>query len=416
VKQLEWFIARRYLASRRKGRFLSLITLIAVGGIFLGVTALITVIAVMTGLQQDLQAKIIGANPHIYVFQTGGPGFRMTNWRPVVDSVAKVPGVVAYEPFIMTKVGALAGNETAAAGMLFGVPADTNRTPLNDIEKKIKSGELRLGPTKTGKPGIILGIGLATTISASYGDIVRVVSLENLKTGRMGEIVPVVYEFEVTGVFTSEMYEYDHEFMYTDLASAQGLLSFDSTTVSGVAVNIEDPWRAPEVRKRLDAKLGYSYVAQTWIDLNGALFNALKLEKMAMAVILFLIVIVAAFNIISTLIMVVADKTREIGILKSMGLTDSGVLRIFVLQGITIGVIGTLFGTLAGLGLVWFVDRFKPIQLPGEVYFISSLPVALQASDLVMIVAISLVIAFTATIYPSRQASKLLPVEAIRHE
>jgi lipoprotein-releasing system permease protein len=339
------------------------------------------VIAVMTGLQQDLQAKIIGSNPHIYVFQSGGSkGFRMTNWRPVVDSVAKVPGVVAAEPFVMTKV-VLPGNETGATGTLFGIPPDTNRTPLNDIEKKIKTGDLRLGPTKTGKPGIILGVGLATTISASYGDILRVISLENIKTGRMGEIFPVVYEFEVTSVFTSGMYEYDHEFMYTDLASAQGLLSFDSLTVSGVAVNITDPWRAAQVRSRLDAKLGYNYVAQTWTDLNGALFNALKLEKMAMAVILFLIVIVAAFNIISTLIMVVADKTREIGILKSMGLTDSGVLRVFVLQGITIGVIGTLFGTVAGLGLVWFVDRFKPIHLPGEVYFISTLPVALEGKD-----------------------------------
>jgi lipoprotein-releasing system permease protein len=414
---LEWFIARRYLASRRKGRFLSLITLIAVGGIFLGVTALITVIAVMTGLQQDLQAKIIGSNPHIYVFEVGGnKGFRMSNWRAVVDSVAKVPGVVAYEPFIMTKVGAIAGNETATAGMLYGIPDDTTRKPLNDIERKLKSGELSLGPTKTGKPGIVLGVGMATSISATYGDLVKVVSLENLKTGASGEIFPVIYEFEVTGVFTSGMYEYDHEFMYTDLASAQGLLSFDSTTVSGVAVNVADPWRVRATRNRLEAKLGFKYAAQDWIDLNGALFNALKLEKMAMAVILFLIVIVAAFNIISTLIMVVADKTREIGILKSMGLTDQGVLRIFVLQGIAIGVIGTVLGTAAGLGLVWFVDRFKPIHLPGEVYFISSLPVALEATDLITIVAISLLIALTATIYPARQASKLLPVEAIRHE
>ena len=255
---LEWFIARRYLASRRKGRFLSLITLIAVGGIFLGVTALITVIAVMTGLQQDLQAKIIGSNPHIYVFQTGGPGFRMTNWRPVVDSIARVPGVVAYEPFIMTKVGALGGNETASAGMLYGISTDTSRTPLNNIEKQIKSGELRLGPTKTGKPGIILGVGMATSISATYGDLVKVVSLENLKAGRGGEIFPIIYEFEVTGVFQSGMYEYDHEFMYTDLASAQGLLSFDSMTVSGVAVNVADPWRVRPTRNRLEAKLGYS--------------------------------------------------------------------------------------------------------------------------------------------------------------
>ena len=416
MKRLEWFIARRYLASRRKGRFLSLITIIAVGGIFLGVTALITVIAVMTGLQQDLQSKIIGNNPHVYVFQNGGPGFRMSPWQPALDSVKKIPGVVAAEPFVMTKVAARVGEGNATTGMLFGVSTDPKLPALNDIERKLRSGELRLGPTKSHKPGIIVGQGMQTQLGASYGDIIQVLSLENIKTGGSGEFVPVIYEFELTGVFVTGMYEYDHENLYTDLASAQGLLSFEPNTVSGIAANVQDPWRVRPISARVEAKLGYQYTVNDWIFLNGALFGALKLEKMAMAVILFLIVIVAAFNIISTLIMVVADKTREIGILKSMGLTDNGVLRIFVLQGIAIGIIGTALGTAAGLGLVWFVDKFHPIQLPGEVYFITSLPVALESTDLATIIAVSLLIAFTATIYPARQASKLLPVEAIRHE
>ncbi|HSL71780.1 MAG TPA: ABC transporter permease [Longimicrobiales bacterium] len=415
MKRLEWFIARRYLASRRKGRFLSLITLIAVGGIFLGVMALITVIAVMTGLQRDLQAKIIGSNPHIYVFDSRGQGFHMDNWRAVLDSIDQIPSVVTAQPFMMTKVGVLA-NKTATSGMLYGIQPTSDRPPLSDIERRIRAGDLRLGPTRSGKPGLLVGSRLATQISAVHGDILQIASLENIKTGPTGDLVPVIVEFELTGVFETGMYEYDSEFMYAYLAPVQDLLSFDSTAVSGIAVNVADPWKVQQTKARIDAKLGFAYYTSDWIDLNSALFSALKLEKLAMAVILSLIVLVAAFNIISTLIMVVADKTREIGILKSMGMTDRGVLRIFVMQGITIGVIGTVLGAIAGVVLVWIVDRYELIKLSGEVYFIDRLPVDLDPLDVGLIVCLSLLIAFTATIYPARQASRLLPVEAIRHE
>ncbi|HEY0671059.1 MAG TPA: lipoprotein-releasing ABC transporter permease subunit [Longimicrobiales bacterium] len=414
MKSLEWYIARRYLAGRKRGRFLSLITLIAVGGIFVGVMALITVIAVMTGLQRDLQSKILGSNPHIYVFEQTGSGFRMSNWPAVLDKVRNTPGVLAAQPFIMTSVGVMRG-QYAVPGQILGIDPNVSPRPMTDIERQIRAGELSFGPTRSGEPGILVGRRLADKLSVLPGDVITVGSFENIHETPTG-LMPAIRKFEVTGIFTTGMYEYDNQNMYVELPAVQDLLSLDSTTVSGIAVNVADPWDADAVSARLHSKLTFPYYTNDWKELNGSLFSALKLEKFAMALILFLIVLVAAFNIISTLIMVVADKTREIGILKSMGLTRASVLRIFVLQGLAIGFIGTTLGTMGGLILVWLLDKYQFITLPGDVYFIDRLPVALDPFDVVWIVGLSVVIAFVATIYPARQASKLMPVEAIRHD
>jgi lipoprotein-releasing system permease protein len=414
VKRLEWYIARRYLASRRKGRFLSLITLIAVAGILLGVTALITVIAVMTGLQTDLQAKILGANPHIFVFQQG-PSFRMTDWQKVLATVKLDPAVVAAEPFIMTQVGVMPNANYAQFGTLFGIDAKSTNPPMTDVERQIREGKLAFGPTQSGLPGILIGSHLAQRLGVLRGDVVTVVAMENLKQDPFGNPMPVVRRFEVTGLFTTGMYEYDNENMYAAMPAVQDLLGL-TTQVSGVAVDVKDPWHARSVARDLDKRLDPIYYSQDWLSLNSSLFSALKLEKLAMAVILFLIVVVAAFNIISTLIMVVTDKTREIGILKAMGMTDAGVLRIFMMQGLTIGVVGTVLGAAGGLLLVWLLGTYHFISLPGDVYFIDTLPVNLQPRDLAVTILASIAIAFAATIYPAKQASRLLPVEAIRHE
>lgn len=415
MKGPEWFIARRYLSSRRRGRFLSLITLIAIGGIFVGVMALITVIAVMTGLQRDLQSKILGSNPHIYVFEQGPSGFRMSNWRQVYEKVKSTPGVVSAEPFIMTQVAVAKGNY-AQPGQLFGIEPNISLLPMTDVERQIREKKLAFGPTRTDHPGVLLGRKLADKLGVLPGDVVTLISGENIKQGALGEIMPATRQFEVTGIFTTGMFEYDTQNLYAEMAPVQDLLSLDSTTVGGIAANVTDPWHAREVSGRLQARLQFPYWMNDWMELNSSLFSALKLEKIAMAVILFLIVLVAAFNIISTLIMVVADKTREIGILKSMGLTSRSVLRIFILQGLAVGIIGTALGTAGGLLLVELLKRYEFIKLPGDVYFIDTLPVALDPMDLVTIVGISVVIAFAATIYPAWQASKLMPVEAIRHE
>ncbi|HET9985285.1 MAG TPA: FtsX-like permease family protein [Longimicrobiales bacterium] len=415
MKRLDWYIARRYLASRRRGRFLSLITVIAVGGVLLGVMALITVIAVMTGLQRDLQEKILGTNPHIFVFEQG-QGFRMGQWPAVFGRVKGLPGVVAAEPFIMTQVGVTAGSDYAQPGTLYGIDATASRVPMTTIEAQLRSGKLSLRSTHSGLPGVLVGRKLADKLGLLAGDTVTMASFESIKRGPLGDIVPRLRQFEVTGLFTTGMYEYDTQNLYASIPAVQDLLGIGPDTVSGIAVNVRDPWHASVVGDTISRHLGFPYWTTDWMTLNQSLFSALKLEKLAMGVILFLIVLVAAFNIITQLIMVVTDKTREIGILKSMGMTDATVLRIFMLQGLAIGVIGTLLGAVGGLGLVWLLGKYHFISLPGDVYFIDTLPVALEPLDVLSIVGLSILVAFAATIYPARQASRLLPVEAIRHE
>jgi lipoprotein-releasing system permease protein len=415
VKRLSWYLARLYLASRRKGAFVSLITLIAVGGVFVGVAALIIVIAVMTGLQQDLQAKIVGMNPHVYVFEQG-TGFRMPDWRGVLETAREAPDVVAAEPFVMTQVALIReGTDYAQPGTLYGMSPESEGPALTQLEEDIRTGELSFGPTETGFPPLLVGRRLAEKLTLFPGDTVLAVSLENFRTDPNGNLLPVMRKFEVTDRFSTGMYEYDSSYMYTPLEAAQELLGIGDG-VSGIGVTVEDPWLAARTAEWIQENLEFPYYTNDWVQLNSALFSALKLEKMAMAVILFLIVVVAAFNIISTLIMVVADKTREIGILKSMGMNDQTVLRIFMQQGLAIGVVGTLLGTGLGLFLVWLLDTYRFIELPGDVYFLDTLPVALDPLDLLLIVFLSITVAFIATIYPARQASRLSPVEAIRHE
>jgi lipoprotein-releasing system permease protein len=415
LNRLEWFVARRYLAARRKGRFLSLITLIAVGGIGVGVTALITVIAVMTGLQRDLQAKILGSTPYVYVFETGG-GLRLGRWQEVLERVRAVPGVAAATPFLMTQVAVTRDVAFAQAGQLFGVDPASGDEPTTQVERELRDGTHSLGPTASGYPGILLGDALAGRLTVLPGDTVFVAAFENIKRDAFGNPVPAYAQFEVTGIFRTGMYEYDTHYMYADLPAVQRLLDLPADTIGGIAVNGFDAWNAETLASDIMRTLGPPYFTDNWMHLNASLFSALKLEKLAMGVILFLIVVVAAFNIVSTLIMVVADKTREIGILKAMGMTDRTVLRIFVLQGVAIGLIGTTLGALGGLVLVNIIDRYKLVDLPPDVYFIDTLPVALDALDFLLIVVLSVVIAFAATIYPARQAARLLPVDAIRHE
>jgi lipoprotein-releasing system permease protein len=414
MKRLDWYIARRYLASsRRKGRFLSLITLIAMGGVLLGVMALITVIAVMTGLQRDLQQKILGSNPHIFVFEQGR-GFRMGNWKSVLSKVSG-PGIRSVEPFVLTQVVITPGAEYAQPGTLYGIDP-TSPTPMTVVAREIKAGRLSLGKTPSGKPAVLLGRRLADKLGVLPGDYVTIGSMENLKKGPLGEIIPRMGQFEVSGVFTTGMYEYDSQNMYASIPAVQEMLGIGPDTISGIAVNVNDPWQAKDIGDKLARQLGYPYWTNDWTTLNQSLFSALKLEKIAMGLILLLIVVVAAFNIVTQLIMVVTDKTKEIGILKSMGMSDRTVLHIFMLQGLAIGFIGTVLGAAGGLGLVWLLDKYHFISIPGDVYFLDTLPVALDPWDVVLIIGASVAIAFVATIYPARRASRLLPVEAIRHD
>jgi lipoprotein-releasing system permease protein len=261
-----------------------------------------------------------------------------------------------------------------------------------------------------------MGSLLADRMQIFEGDSVVLMSLENLNQDIFGGLTPTIREFEVTGTFTTGMYDYDLKNVYTTLEAAQDLIGLEPGTASGIGARTSDPEIAPQVAAALGERLGFPYYVESWVATNRALFSALRLEKLAMQLILFLIVLVAAFNIVSTLVMVVSDRTREIGILKAMGMTRGGILRVFVLQGAWIGVVGTALGTVGGLGLCYLLDRYEIIRIPPDVYFVDHLPVAVQATDVLLIVFASVAVAFLATIYPAVQASRLDPVDAIRHE
>lgn len=411
--RLDWFLARRYLSARRGGALLSFITWISLGGVTVGVTALIVVIAVMTGMQEDLRSKILSGAYHVTV-EADGDG-RIPGWREVAADAARMEGVEITTPYVVSQVN-LRRNQYSRPADLVGVPLDVPE-PGTEIERLIQSGFYDLEAPESGLPPILLGSDIADAMQLFRGDTVQVLGFDNLKTGPNGATLPTIQRFEVTGVFRSGMYEYDTRRAYTTMEATQALLDLlESDVVTGVGIVLDDGDAADRAAATLSERLGGRYRVESWGTRNSALFSALKLEKLAMFLILFLIVLVAAFNIVSTLVMVVADRTREIGILKSMGMSDRGILRVFVLQGTWIGVVGTAVGTALGVMLCILIDRYDIIRIPPEVYFVDRLPVSLHFTDVLTIVVASVAVAFLATIHPSIQASQLQPVEAIRDE
>lgn len=414
---LNWFLARRYLASRKRGRLLSFITFIALGGVTVGVSALVLVIGVMTGMQHDLQEKILASNAHV-VLQEQGESMRMQNWQAVLDSVRKVEGVTAASPFIYSTVAIRKSrSEYTTSALMFGVLRDTiTAAAVTEIEEQIRAGIHSLETPPSGLPPVLLGGELARRIFAYPGDTITVFGLENQRLSSAG-IAPAIAQFEVTGSFTTGMYDTDAQGVYVRLEDAQSLLDLrENDIISAIGIQTGDAMEAEALAQRLAVAFPFPYYPQSWFTTNRELFSALKLEKLAMGLILFLIVLVAAFNIVSTLVMVVSDRTREIGILKSMGMTDRGILKVFIMQGAWIGIVGTALGTALGLSLAWLQDTFEIISIPPEVYFVDRLPIQIEFFDIATIVLASVAVAFIATIYPALQASRLQPVEAIRDE
>ncbi len=405
----EWYLASRYLSARSSSRFMNLITIIAIGGVCVGVMALIVVAGVMSGLQQELRDRILGTNPHIMVL-TYGEGLRLDGWEIPLAEVRLDADVKVAEPFVYSEVLIFQDVNYQQGMALRGVTGES----AEHLAGQLVAGSFAFDDTSSGLPGIVLGFRLANRLLVFSGDTVSLVSGHGAQLTPAG-FIPKFKKFEVVGLFKSGMYEYDNQMGYVSLATAQELLGLGEA-VTGLALWVRDPWIADAVAERLEAALAYPYTLRDWKGMNEGLFSALKLEKMAMTLILLLIVLVAAFNIVSTLIMVVTDKTREIGILRSMGMTAKRILRVFMLQGLAIGVAGTSMGMAGGLLLSWTIDHFNLISLPGDVYLIDRLPITLNPLDLVLIAVASVLISFVATIFPSRQASRLAPVDAIRHE
>jgi lipoprotein-releasing system permease protein len=389
---------------------------ISTGGVAVGVTALIVVLGVMNGLRDDLRERILVANPHLRVL-TYGSGLRMDDWRDVIKQVRQEPGVVAASPEVISQAGITAGQDYGEGVNLVGFDPDTGTISVTSLPHSITKGDLSF---KTAKPGvdggILLGSRLASRLSVYPGDVVTLVPVTQAKVNpALGVAVPRFWKFEVTGLFDTGMFQYDNQFVVMSREMAQRFTGLGDA-VSGIAVRVADPERAPIIGAALEKRLGYPYRALDWQTQNSSLFSALQLEKLAMGLIIFFIMVVAAFNIVGTLTMVVNDKTREIGILRAMGLTASAVGRVFLVQGAVIGGLGTAIGLTLGLTVAYVVDRSGWVRINPAVYFIDHLPVHIEWMDVGVVVLASLAIAIVATLYPSRSAAALTPVEAIRHE
>lgn len=407
---VEYYVGLKYLLAKRKQTFISIITFISVAGVAVGVSALIIVLAVMSGFERELKDRILGATAHVHVTSLDGS---IADPAKVLEHVLAVEGVVAASPYLFSPV-MLSSGAAATGGILRGVDLATVGT-VTRLPRDIRGGrleDLEQAPAG-GPPRVILGKELSANLGVAVGDIVEV-----LVPG--GNVTPLgafprLARFRVSGMFESGMYEYDSSFAYVSLAEAGRLLGI-SGRVTGIEVKVRDLYAAGTVASRIRERLGYPYWAKDWMQSNRNLFSALRLEKVVMFIILALIVMVAAFNIVSTLIMVVMDKTKDIAVLMTMGATRRTVRRIFALEGLLIGVVGTVGGILLGGVLCLLLARYRFIHLPSDVYYISTLPVDLSPGILLLVGVSSILICFLATFYPSRQASRIDPAEAIRYE
>ncbi len=383
-------------------------TAISIGGVAVGVMALLVVLAVMSGFQQDLQKKILGANAHIIIRDYRGG---MSGYDRVASVLENQKDVVSFAPFVLGQV--MVSYEKRAHGVyLRGIEPDVERK-TTDIIRHIKEGSFEGLSESSGLPGIILGGELAANLGVFVGDTINIVSPIG-EIGPMG-MLPKVKQFKVVGIFEIGMFEYDSNLVLTGMKAAQDFFGMGND-ISGVEVRLDDIYKAPQVTKRLQSELGFPYEVMDWMAMNKNLFSALRLEKFAMFVILVLIVLVASFNIISNLIMNVIEKSREIAILKAMGATNSGIMTVFMLQGLFIGLIGTIIGITGGFLLGYVLNTYQLIKLPADVYYLNHLPVLMKFSDFIMISTSAILISFLATLYPAWQAAKLDPVEPLRYE
>ena len=415
---LERLISFRFLRAKRKQAFISLISIISMAGVGLGVCALIVVLSVMNGFQKDWRDKILGVTAHLLVQSHKGA---MADYMELVKKVERVDGVEAATPFIYSQV-MIAFEGRVSGVVLRGVQPET-AVKVTTLKESLLGHNPEVFNKKLldagGEGGggllepVVLGRELANNLGLGIGATVRIISPYGRVTpaGRMAES----RYFVVADLFNSGMYEYDAGMALLPLGAAQSFLNMGDE-VTGVEVRLKDIYKAKEVGAGIGKALGRSFWIRDWMELNRNLFAALKLEKAAMFVILVLIVLVAAFNIISTLIMIVMEKTKDIAILKSIGATSGSIRKIFVYQGLIIGSVGTGLGLGLGLILCELLRRYKFIELPSDVYYITTMPVRVEALDVALIVLASLGISLLATLYPSRQAARLDPTEGLRYE
>ena len=405
----ESFVAVRYLLARRKQAFISLISAISILGVTVGVMALLIALALMTGLQGELRDRIVGSSAHIYVSKTGEG---LVDYRAEIAKLKRVPHVIGAAPAVMGKGLLTSGSDTQAFATIKGVVADLEPS-VTDIRKAMRSGSLDGIETKPeGMFGIVLGTDLAKGLGVKVGDTVRLITPDEVLTP-LG-LAPRQPAFRVAGVFSLGLFEFDSEYAFIDLPVAEHI--FGKTHPDFIQLRLDDMFIAPKVSLQIPEQLGSEYIAEDWADMNRSLFSALWLEKMAISITIGLIVMVAALNIIASLVLLVMEKSRDIAILKTMGSSAGSIRRIFMLQGLIIGLVGTGMGALGGCTLIYVLDRYRLIHVPIDVYQISYVPFTLLPLDFVVVIVSAMIICFVATIYPSRQASKLDPAQALRYQ
>jgi lipoprotein-releasing system permease protein len=403
----ELFLGLRYLRARGQRTNLSLFVWIGVGGVFLGVAALIVVLAVMTGFQDGIRDKIISANPHLLIFQTGAG---LADADGVAARVREVSGVRSATPFVLQQALFTTEGGGAHGGLVRGV-ALHDPSVLADLGRQIHSGSL--APLVEGRPNILLGVELARTLGVVPGDAVTVISPKGAFTA-VG-MVPKMRRFTVAGTVEVGMYEYDSSIAYLGLAAAREFADLPAG-VTGLEVKLDDPFAAKRVGAAIAGRLGFPFWIRDWMDMNRNLFAALQLEKLALFVIVTIIVLVAAFAIIGHLVLLVAEKRKEIGVLKAIGASGRSITVVFFSVGMMISVAGTVAGSLVGLTLIWVQNTYKIIRLAGDVYQIDHLPMKLSPTDFVLIVGATLLLSFLATVLPARRAGALSPVDVLRYE
>ena len=402
----ELHIALRYLLAKRKQAFISVISLISTLGVMIGVMAVVIALAIMTGLQQELRDRILGSNAHVYVVKAGG----LTDYHADVAKLMTVPHVLGAAPTILGQ-GLITGRSSAPIQVKGIDPALEGQ--VTEVARALKSGTLTdLIPVGDQPDGILLGTDLAATIGVTVGDSVSVLSPQGTLTPFAG-MLPGRRRFRVVGLFSLGFYEFDASYGFVSLDAAGQL--FKKKTPDYIQLRVDDIYDAPRIAKAIPMQLGAEYLANDWSAMNGSLFSALRLEKIAVSLAVGLIVMVAALNIVASLILLVMEKNRDIAILKTMGASARSITAIFMMQGLIIGLVGTTVGATAGWVLSYVFDRYQLIRVSVDVYQISHLPFTVLRRDFALVIGVALLICFLATIYPSRQAARLDPATALRY-
>ena len=407
--RFETFVALRYLFSRRKQTFIYIISLMSILGVGLGVGALVVVLGVYNGLTTDMRDKILGANAHAIVMAHTPNAFEHV--PDIAERAGKAPHITGATPFIYSEVMLSSGRGVKGI-ILRGIDPQT-AAPVVTMLQKLRAGSVA-DLEQEGTPGIIIGDELASRLGLIVGSRINMLSSSG-ESGASG-FKPRIRPFVVRGIFKTGMYEYDSSLAFVTLAAARDTLGLPDGFLTGVEVTVDDLFAADKIAAGLSETLGYPFYVRHWMEMNANLFAALKLEKIGMFILLTMVVLIGSFSIVTSLVMLVMEKTRDIAILMSMGAPRRTIRRIFMLQGTIIGFIGTMLGYAMGLSLGWALKRYQFIKLPENVYTLDHLPIIITWSDVLIIGASAMLLCFLATLYPARQASRLEPAEALRYE